>query len=192
MALTGHPPHGSGRAELPHPALVSGSNVQSLRRIRMANMGIGQPFLRQAVHPFPGNTAFLASPSKAAFPELYHLVSELYYGVAIERHPIVLGMPSDYCRQPAGLLWDWPMHPVSQFMFDRLQFGLHTLAHRLPFDHEASFPGRPTVMSKPQKVERFGFAFSPSGSVGRSMSSKLDQPGFLGVQFQAELLQSFC
>src|SRR5438128_12373585 len=37
-ALTGGPPHGSGRAELPHPALALGNNAKAHQRMRMITM----------------------------------------------------------------------------------------------------------------------------------------------------------
>ena len=58
-ALTGGPPHGSGRAELPHPALALGNNAKAHQRMRMITMLT--PFtsgcltypLKRAGHVFP-------------------------------------------------------------------------------------------------------------------------------------------
>ena len=52
MALAGHTPHGSERAELPHSALVSSGKVQPLGWIRIVNPRIGQIDTYQPVHPF--------------------------------------------------------------------------------------------------------------------------------------------
>jgi hypothetical protein len=42
-ALVSRPPHGSGRAELPHPALALGRDAYSFSRIRLADSGHGEP-----------------------------------------------------------------------------------------------------------------------------------------------------
>jgi hypothetical protein len=39
-ALTGRPPHRSGRAALPHPALASGGDDKALRWIGMTDAGV--------------------------------------------------------------------------------------------------------------------------------------------------------
>ena len=43
-ALASRPPHGSGRAELPHPALALGDDAYSFPRIRLTDSGRREPF----------------------------------------------------------------------------------------------------------------------------------------------------
>jgi hypothetical protein len=46
---------GSGRAELPHPALASASYAkEAVQRIRMRDAQRGQPAVNQPPHPVPG------------------------------------------------------------------------------------------------------------------------------------------
>ena len=58
-ALTGGPPHGSGRAELPHPALALGNNAKAHQRMRMITpltpftAGCLTYPLKRAGHVFP-------------------------------------------------------------------------------------------------------------------------------------------
>lgn len=72
------PPHGSVREVLPHTALTSGLNDQSLGRIRMQDFGSGKPTLRQTSHPFPSPlSSFLTSSPKSTQPETFDLSTEL-------------------------------------------------------------------------------------------------------------------
>ena len=65
MLIAGHPLHGSGRAELPHPALVSGHNrkssTQSIHGIGMTDSRVWYPALERSGKPLPRKPRFLAS-----------------------------------------------------------------------------------------------------------------------------------
>jgi hypothetical protein len=50
MALSGHPPHRSQRAELPHWAPTSGSDAQALLGIGMQDSGAWQPSVDESDH----------------------------------------------------------------------------------------------------------------------------------------------
>ncbi len=72
IRLTPYPPHRSGRADFPHPALASGSDVQTARRIRTADMGRRQPAADEPFHSFPLEATMPASPAQSAMPEVRH------------------------------------------------------------------------------------------------------------------------
>jgi len=50
IRLAPYPPHGSGRAAFPHPALASGGDAQAARRIGMADTGRRQPAVNEPFH----------------------------------------------------------------------------------------------------------------------------------------------
>jgi hypothetical protein len=84
------------------------------------------------------------------------------------------------------------MHASLQLLLDGFQFRLHALSQRLPQDGESPFPRPPTDVGETQKMENLRLAFSTLGSVFRRKASKLDQAGFVRMQFQVELVKSGC
>ena len=68
MPVTRHPPHRSRRAALPHRAPALGRNAQTLRGIRMHNVGFWKPLGSEWVHPLPGHAMTLAAPPYCATP----------------------------------------------------------------------------------------------------------------------------
>jgi hypothetical protein len=82
------------------------------------------------------------------------------------------------------------MHAPSKFGFHLIQLCLHSLANRLPQYRKLSIPCLATDVHKTEKVERLRFPLSAlPPSLGR-ISSESQQTRFLGMQFQAELLQT--
>ena len=70
IRLTPYPPHRSGRADFPHPALASGGDAQTARGIRMADMGRRQPAADEPLHTLPLNTSLLAPSFESMVPEV--------------------------------------------------------------------------------------------------------------------------
>src|SRR6266581_4968795 len=70
IRLTPYPPHRSGRADFPHPALASGGDAQTARGIRMADMGRRQPSADESLHTLPLDASLLASPFERVMPEV--------------------------------------------------------------------------------------------------------------------------
>ena len=61
-ALTGGPPHGSRRAELPHRAPASGSGCEAHVRVGMHHTDLREPPSCVSAHPRPGDPTALAAP----------------------------------------------------------------------------------------------------------------------------------
>ncbi len=74
--VTRRPPHRSLRAELPHKAPTSGTDAQSLFRIRMKGSHRWEPFRSQSVHALSGNSVALAPSPQRPEPETTHLILE--------------------------------------------------------------------------------------------------------------------
>ena len=67
--ITHDPLHGSGRAELPHPALALGEDAHAAQGIGMTDSGHRQPAVDKAPHTIPLDAAVLAAPRKRTMPE---------------------------------------------------------------------------------------------------------------------------
>jgi len=87
--LTGRPLHGSGRAGLPHPALVSGDNAEPTQRIS------GSPGTGTSSAPGCSSGLIVAEVS-------FHHRSEPppYLGDAVMHSPFQLGLDPDQLRRP--------------------------------------------------------------------------------------------
>src|SRR5208337_2166637 len=60
IVIAHDPLHGSGRAELPHPALASGDDAEAAQRVRMTDAGLGQPAFEEAPRPLPAHRVLTA------------------------------------------------------------------------------------------------------------------------------------
>ena len=67
-----------------------GSDAQTLVRIRMDNMRVWEPSLRQALHPVPGDIALLAPAAQPQSPQADQLVAEGPQGGEIARDGVVV------------------------------------------------------------------------------------------------------
>lgn len=62
MALSGHPPHRSRRAALPHRAPTLGFDDKSFAWIRLCDSWLRQPFVDESLHSLPRHAAFATAP----------------------------------------------------------------------------------------------------------------------------------
>ena len=92
--LTARPPHRSGRADFPHPALASGSDAQTARGIGMADAGRRQPALDEPFHSLPRDASLLAPSSEDVVPEVAHGEAKVGQGVPVARNSEVSEMPA--------------------------------------------------------------------------------------------------
>ena len=103
MALAGHPPHRTGRAELPHPALVLGKNVQQRFRTKMVSL----------------SPTFRSCSSATSYPGLWLCVQQ---GAHSRTFPLTGGFPS-ISSNPFELFGNFvgttpPSDCLSAFIFD--------------------------------------------------------------------------
>jgi hypothetical protein len=159
--VTHNPLHGSGRAELPHPALTLGDNAHAAQGIRMTNAGGRQPAGNQAPHPVPKHAGVLAAPQQGAVPEPTYLEPKRVQRRAIGRHPVVPDVSTHDRSQPLAHFRDGVMHAPFELSFHRTQLRLQPFANRLPQDRKASVaPFLSADMRKSEKVERLRLPFS--------------------------------
>ena len=100
IRITPYPPHRSGRADFPHPALASGDDAQTARWIRVADMGRRKPATDEPLHSLPLHAPFLASPFESAVPEVTDREAEVGQSIPIPRNSEVSEMPAHNGFQP--------------------------------------------------------------------------------------------
>ena len=88
--VTRRPPHRSLRAELPHKAPTSGTNAQSLFRIRMKGSHRWEPFRSQSVHTLSSDPVTLAPSPQRPEPKTSHLILESIEFPLVAWHGVVL------------------------------------------------------------------------------------------------------
>src|SRR5208282_2462281 len=152
IRISPYPPHRSVRADFPHTALASGSDAQTARRIRMADMRRRQPAADEPVHSLPQNATMLASSAQRSMPEVAHGEAKVGQGVPVARHSEVSDMPTHHGLQPLANFRNRVMHASPQLGFHRQQFRLHALANRLPKHQKPSLLRLPANMLEAEKI----------------------------------------
>src|SRR5919108_2342840 len=186
-----NPLHGSGRAELPHPALALGDAAHATQRIGMTDSRHWQPAVDKAPHTIPEDATVLTAPRQRAMPEPPHLEPKDPQRRCVHGHPIVADVPTHHRLQPRALLGDRLMHAPLQLGFHRVELRLQPFAYRLPQHREHSIaPLLHANVRKAQEIERLRLPFSAPLSVVDRVSTELQKSRFLGMQLQIELPHS--
>lgn len=152
----------------------------------MVDTGHRQPVSNQAVHPSSCDTSSLASSPQRRSPQSYHLFPESPQCCSIHRYSIVSIVSQQHRPQPGALFWDWVVLALVQFLLEALHLCSHSLLDGLPQHTEPAFPSPPTNECETQEGEAVRFARPPPCSVLARKAPKLQQPGFVGLQFQLE------
>src|SRR5208282_6773553 len=104
------PLHGSGRADLPHPALASGDNAEAAQWIGMTDAGWGQPAVNKPPHSVPKHAAVLTAARQRAVPEPADSGPKQEERAPVHGHPVVTDVSLDHRTQPFALLRDGSVH----------------------------------------------------------------------------------
>src|SRR5262249_40632767 len=105
-----NPLHGSGRADVPHPALALGDDAHAAQGIGMTDLGHWQPAGDEALHTLPEDTAILAAPRQHATPEPSYLEPKQRQRRCVHGHSVVADMSTHYRLQPLALFGDGFVH----------------------------------------------------------------------------------
>ena len=187
-----NPLHGSGQAGFPHPALALGDDAHAVQGVGMTDGRQRQPASDEAPHTIPKDAAFLAAPRKRAMPEPPHLEPKNPQRVLVPRHTVIPDVSTHHRLQPLALFGNGFVHATLKFGFHRVQLRLQPFAYRLPQHRKPSItPLLYADVRKAEKVECLGLPFSTPLPVVDRKRTKFQQPRFLGMQFQVELLHSF-
>jgi hypothetical protein len=191
IMISHNPLHGSGQAELPHPALTSGNNAHAAQGIRMTSTGGRQPAVDQAPHPGPEHVGVLAAPRKGAMPEPADLEPKRMQRHAVGRHAVIADVSTYDRAQPPADFRNGVMHAPFELDLDLAQLRLQPFANRLSQHREPSIaPLLPADMRKAEEIERLRFPVSALLPVSGRGRPEFQQSRFLGMQFQAKLSHS--
>src|SRR5215831_8358190 len=116
--VTRRPPHRSRRAALPHRAPASGRDAQALRRIRMEDMGWGQPSLCESVHALPWHAVARTASAQRLTPIAQDSVVEYPAQTAIARPTIGPLVPQEHALQPGARRRDGQVQAPPQRLCD--------------------------------------------------------------------------
>src|SRR6266853_4364688 len=193
IMIAHNPLHGSGQAGFPHPALALGEDAHATQGIGMTEGRHRKPASDEAPHAIPKDAAFLAAPRQRAMPKPPYLESKDPQRVMVHGHSVISDVSTHHRLQPLAYFGDGFMHPSLKFGFHLVQLRLQPLAYRLPQHRVHSVaPLLHADVREAEKVERFGLPFSTPLPVMDRERTKLQQPRFLGMQFQVELPHAFC
>jgi hypothetical protein len=186
--ITHNPLHGSGRAALPHPALALGTDAHAAQGIGMTDRRQGQPASDEAPHAIPAYATVLAAPRQRAISEPSNLESKKSQRRIVHGHSVIPHVSTHHRLQPLAHLWNGFVHAPLNFGFHLVQFRLQPLAYRLPQHRKSSVASLLYAdKRKAKKVERLRFPFSTPLPLVNRKRTKLQQPRFLGMQFQVKL-----
>src|SRR2546430_1141199 len=192
MITHNNPLHGSGQADFPHPALALGDNAHAAQGIRMTDGRQRQPASDEAPHTVPEDASVLATPRQRTMPEPSDLESRKSQLPVVHGHYVIPEVSTHHRLQPLALFRDVFVHAPLKLGFHRVQLRLQSFADRLPQHRVHSVaPLLHADMRKAEKVECLGLPFSTPLPVVDRKRTKFQQPRFLGMQFQVELLHSF-
>src|SRR6266849_796541 len=187
-----NPLHGSGRAGFPHPALASGDNAEAAQGIRMMDARRGQPAVNNPPHAVPAHAAVLTAPRQRAMPEPDHMEPEQAECRAVHGNTVVSVVSLDHRAQPLTHLRDGVVHASLELGFHLAQLGLQPRTNRLPQHREPPITALlPADVREAEKVEGLGLCLTAPLALVDRIRAELQQAGFVRMQLQSELPESF-
>src|SRR5258708_24381339 len=93
----------------------------------------------------------------------------------VGRHGVIGEIASDNLRQPAPLLGDRLVHPVSHLLLDLLELTPHAVTPGFPLEEELAMTGTSANVGEAQEIEGLRFAKPAPVVPVRRMATELDQ-----------------
>ena len=156
----------------------------------MQNLRTGNPTIDQLHVPGPGHSTALTTAPESAPPLPDHLCPEAIEAVHVAGDGMIVKVAANDRLQPPPSLGHRVMPSSPQLRLDLLQLRGQALAHRLTLDEKSiRLPSLAAEMRKTQKVEIIRLPLTALLPIVVGVTSKLDEPRFLRVQFQPKLLQ---
>src|SRR5215469_2540066 len=191
IMIAHNPLHGSGQAELPHPALALGNDAHAAQGIGMTDSRPWQPATEKTPHAVPVDTTVLAAPRQRAMPEPSDSEPKELQRRLIHGHSVITSVSTHHRLQPLTQIGDGFVHAPLKLGFHRVQLRLQPLTDRLPQHREHSVASLLYAdMREAEKVERLRFPFSAPLPVLDRKRTELQKSRLLGMQFQVELSHS--
>ena len=185
------PPHRSQRALLTHWAPTSGYNVQAQVGVRMPYTGFREPAVNQSIHPLPIESIALAAAKQRLIPKAAQMIPESLKLSTVAWQSVISVVPEQHNTQPLTHNWDRTMKTPSEFYFKFHKLNSNPLADAMPVYGEFPISVLTTYMGKTKEIKRLRFSFTLALAVLNCKPTKLDQPRFVLMQFQAKLRKSF-
>ena len=159
----------------------------------MENSGAGNPSLKMRLKPFPvpSRAGFLAPAPDCPQPEASDGVTELVQALIVPRDGVIAEPSLHDAGEPGTGHVKWLVHPLAEFLLDRLERGPHAFGDTDAEELEGPSASLSTAVSETQKIKRFRFSTTPALAVAGCVAAKLDQPRLVRVQSEAELLHAF-
>src|SRR5574341_891228 len=126
------PLHRSGQAELPHPALASGRDVEAIAGPGVVDTDARNPSSDVSTDSIPRDPMRLAAPHERLPPEPDHLLPERTKTRTVAGHSVVTKVSADDAAQVRGLLGHGVVHAKPQLGLHLAQLCLPAFADRLP------------------------------------------------------------
>src|ERR1700752_4354246 len=168
------------------------SGVEAGMRVGMQDSGYGYPPVEDRSQGLPPPLCALAATNQDVPPEPIDALSEGAQLIDIPGNSMVLVVASAPLPKPCTDLTDTIMLPAEKLNLDGLQLRNHSLFRRNPPDGEGiGLVASPAVVGEAQEREGLRFPFPPLFPFVGCITPELDQPGFFGVEFKAELRQPF-
>ena len=186
-----NPLHGSGRAELPHPALASGNNAKAHPRIRMTDASKRKPPSHVAFHPSPRQMGFLAPAFEHSPPDSTHCHAKVTDRHGIHRHRIVMHIAEKNRAYIGAHLRDGLVHTPTKFALNLAKLRLPPRAHCLPKHHEPSLACLGAAVRKSQEVETLGLTLASALPVLFRTSAELNQTRLFGYEAPNQNVPAF-
>ena len=165
--------------------------VEASLGIWMQNLRSWDPSFEEWGERFPSSACPLTASSECLVPQSIDALTEGAQLPKVAWYCVIAVIADDDFAKPCTGLGRAIMHTVTKLNLDGFQLRCHSRFRRNTSDGEGSgLVALPTVVSEAQEVERLRFSLSPQLSIANGVPPELDQPGFLRMEFQAELRQS--
>src|SRR3984893_5947561 len=190
MVIADHPLHGSRRPAFRHRALAFRDDPKQHRRPWVHDSSSRDVAVSQPLHSLPLHLAFLAASPEGSMPQSVHFLPEPLDGPCIPSDAVVLAVSAYHGSQPLTYLGYRVVPASPQLLFDLLELCSLAIANPMPTPRvPARFPGPPTAVHKPQKLEGLRLPLPSLPPVPCGVPPKLQQPRLVRVQLQPKLLQ---
>jgi hypothetical protein len=158
----------------------------------MKNPGDWEPLGCETLQERPCHPASLTATSNYTQPPLADLEPKTPETGEIAGYSVIVEVSLHHTPQPSPNLRQRVVHAPPQGGLHLLQLGEKSLPDSFAQHEELSIlPGSPANVRKPQEVERLRLALTPSLSVLSRKPPELEQAGFVWMEFQVKLPQSF-
>ncbi len=149
-----------------------------------------KPPSNETFHTVPRQVVALTASAQNCPPQIAHCHAKGSQCRAIHGHTVVVEVTQQDRAQISPLFRDGRVHALPQFDFQFPQLGLPPLPHRLPQHREPPLPRLCATVREAQEVEGLRFAVATVSPISFRIAAELDDPRFVGMQFQAELRES--